>query len=194
MPLIGTGINANQVRTAPSGHVWIAPYGTALPVDPTTAMATVSASYKDLGYTSTDGVTITPNVTTNDFFAWQALAPVKTTLTAVDFEVKFTLEQINQTTVGLYFFGGTYSNPATGVSKLHVTSSPTILAYTLVVDYSDDASQSNRLVVNKVLLSARDALQLQRAGLTQLGMTMKAQDDSGNFFDMYSNDTQLLSS
>lgn len=194
MPLLGSGINANQVHTAPGGHIWVAPYGAALPTDSTTAMATVDSAYKDLGYTSTDGASVTPDVTTQDFFAWQSQAPVKTTITAVSMDAKFTLEQVNQTTVGLYFFGGTWTLPTVGHSKLHVTSSQAITNYTLVIEWSDDASNTNRLVLNKTLLSARDALQLQRAGLTQFGMTWKVLDDSGNFFDVYSNDTQLLQS
>ncbi len=191
MPLIGSGNNAAQVHTAPNGHVSIATYGTTLPTDSTTAL---NAAFKDLGYLTTDGATLTPNITFQDFFAWQVLPPVKTVATALDFEIKAILEQINQTTVGLFFFGGTWSNPAGGVSKLHVTSTPAVTPYSLVIDWTDDAGYLNRLCVNKVLITTRDALQLQRAGLTQVGLTWKAQDDSGNFLDLYSNDPQLLSS
>ena len=58
------GIGAGKV----TGAIWIAPQGTSLPTDASTAL---SASYKLLGFTSDAGVTIGESDDTQDLIAWE---------------------------------------------------------------------------------------------------------------------------
>ena len=56
-------VNGTQVRLAPNGAISVAPYGTTLPTDESMAL---NVAFKDLGYASTEGVTLTPGVSTTD--------------------------------------------------------------------------------------------------------------------------------
>ena len=61
-------ISADEVRVAGTGHVYVAPKGTALP---TTVEAALPADWTDLGYVTTDGVSFTFSRETEDLDAWQ---------------------------------------------------------------------------------------------------------------------------
>lgn len=74
---------------ATTGAVAYAAIGTTLP---TTAGASLSAAWKDTGYVSEDGVTLTPNYNTNDIKDWSKGA-VRTLLNEFTGEVKFAFIQ-----------------------------------------------------------------------------------------------------
>lgn len=62
--------NANNVTTGKprvGGGVWVAPLGTVLPTDATTAL---NAAFKPLGYVSEDGLTNADSIETETIRAW----------------------------------------------------------------------------------------------------------------------------
>lgn len=59
--------NVSVGKPSASGGVWVAPYGTALPTDATTALA---EDFKALGYISEDGLVNTVETDTEDIKAW----------------------------------------------------------------------------------------------------------------------------
>ena len=112
--------NSGEVRIAGNGGLYLAPIGTTLPTDPTTAL---DAAFVDLGYFSEDGVTITPERTIEKFRAWQSRKPVRQSITAEDMTIGGSLIQWNNDTIPVFFGGGTvvdnttywtYTPPASG--------------------------------------------------------------------------------
>ena len=59
--------NVNAGKPASSGAVFVAPLGTALPTDATTAK---NVAFVEVGYISSDGVTNSNAITSNDIKAW----------------------------------------------------------------------------------------------------------------------------
>lgn len=178
-------IDSTQVHLAPDGEVFIAPFGTTLP---TNESSSLNAAFKGLGYCDANGVTITPSLTTNDIEAWQSALPVKTTLKSIALDVKMTLLQINKATTELYFYGNTWS-----AGNLNLPSNPSLAEYSVVVEWTDSEGNKNRFVVDRVVVSAQDALALTRNDAEKVGVTLKALDNSGNFADWFTDDAVLSS-
>lgn len=88
-------MNAAEVTVGSAkvtGAIFVAPQGTTLPTDATTAL---SSDFKLLGYTSDAGVTITESADTEDIRAWEGRAKVYTTTTEYTESVSFTPIQCN---------------------------------------------------------------------------------------------------
>ena len=75
-----------------TGAIWVAPQGTTLPTDATTALA---GTYKLLGFTSDAGVTISENDDSQDIIAWEGRAKVYNVKTEYYETVAFTPIQTN---------------------------------------------------------------------------------------------------
>ena len=82
------GIGAAKV----TGAVWVAPKGTTLPTDATTALA---GTYKLLGFTSDAGVTISESDSSQDLIAWEGRTKVYNFKTEYYETVSFTPIQTN---------------------------------------------------------------------------------------------------
>lgn len=178
---------SGEVRLAPFGHVYVADVGTAYPTDVTTPF---SASWRELGYIDEDGVSITPSVDVADINAWQSLTPVKQSLTGMNLELAFKLIQVNQATTSLFFFGEDWTASA-GNAELIISSNPGIDERALAVEWTDDANNTNRLIIPRGLVTDREELVLSRNDEIQLGVTYRALDSDGVVAVMHSNDANL---
>ena len=76
-----------------TGAIWMAPKGTTLPTDATTALA---GTYTLLGFTSDAGVTIGENDSSQDLIAWEGRTKVYNVKTEYYETVSFTPIQTNQ--------------------------------------------------------------------------------------------------
>lgn len=88
-------MNANEVTVgsaAATGAIWVAPKGTALPTDATTALA---GTYKLLGFTSDAGVQISENASNQSIVAWEGRTEVYNVRTEYAEQVSFTPIQAN---------------------------------------------------------------------------------------------------
>ncbi len=90
--LIGT---PDQTTT---GAILCAPVGTDIPTleDITPSAVTLDPAYKDAGYVSSDGLTLTPDISTNDITDWSG-AIVRRVLETFDGTIAFTLIQTDET-------------------------------------------------------------------------------------------------
>src|SRR4029077_16732930 len=84
------GQNSGSVRIAIKGRVLTAPIGTAAPADVATAW---SAGWSDHGFTTQDGVLITPKIVEYSVKAWQADVPIRTRIVERGREMGFKLIQ-----------------------------------------------------------------------------------------------------
>ena len=76
-----------------TGAIWVAPKGTALPTDASTAL---SGTYKLLGFTSDAGVTISESRSNTAIKAWEGLTEVYNVVSEYTESVSFMPIQINQ--------------------------------------------------------------------------------------------------
>lgn len=176
-----------EVRLAPFGRVLRADVGTAYPA---TVTDPFSASWRDLGFTDEDGVSITPSIDVSDINAWQSLTPVKQTLTGMNVEVAFKLIQVNQATTSMFFLGETWTASG-GNAEMILSSNPGINEEALAIEWTDDASNTNRLIFPRGLVTDREELVLSRNDEIQLGITYRALDSNGVVMVMHSNDPNL---
>lgn len=168
-------LTASNVRTAPSGHVWVADIGTPEPDDIETAL---NAAFAELGYLTPDGVSITPQVDSEDIMVWQSLAPVSSPITGMTFELSMTLAELNRDGLSLFFAGSQWTNDG-GVGRLDIDSNPGTQERILVVEWQDDHQDNYRLVVPRAQMTNRDALALTRGDPINQGITFKALDSDG---------------
>lgn len=183
-------LDSLEVRVAPFGHVYVAPVGTAAPTDVTSPF---DAAWQELGYLDEEGVGITPSTDVSDILAWQSLLPVKTSLTGLDLTLEFNLIQVNQHTSALYFFGETWAVSG-GVATLEMSSNPALDERALAVEWTDDASNTNRLIVGRGLVTDRAQMSLRRSEATAFGITFRALDNNGVMASLLSDNPDLLSS
>lgn len=88
-------MNAAEVgigAAAVTGAIWVAPQGTALPTDASTALA---SAYNLLGFTSDAGVTISESRTNQAIRAWEGRTEVYNAVTEYTESVSFTPIQLN---------------------------------------------------------------------------------------------------
>jgi len=168
-------LSAAAVRTAPSGHIFVAPTGTAEPDDITTPL---DAALLEFGYATPDGVSLTPNVEVEDIMAWQTVAPILSMITGFVFEISFTLMELNQVVTSAFFAGSEWTNSA-GVGRLDISSNPGTQERLLVIEWTDNQGYDYRLVVPRAQMTNREAMNLVRGDSTNSGLTFKALDDDG---------------
>ena len=99
-------LDPSEIVVAGTGSIRVAPVGTAEPAD---IGETPSATWVDLGYTTTDGVEFTFDRTTQEIMAWQSMDPVRVLATAEPKSIAFSLEQISKETWQFALGGGTVS-------------------------------------------------------------------------------------
>lgn len=99
-------LDASQVRVALTGHVF---FGADVTTDPT-GFSTNGAltGFKELGYTTEDGVTFTIGKETEDIMGWQSSDPLRVVVTAEPKSAAFTLRQLNKDNWATTF-GGTFT-------------------------------------------------------------------------------------
>ena len=157
-------VDATQVRVASDGKVLVAPVGTALPTDTTTAW---NVAFLDLGFASEDGISITPSLDTEDIMGWQSAYPLRRVVTGSGLEIAFTCMQANPDTLAL-FFNGTVAS-----GSLPVPVSPSVQERARGIEWSDGATKW-RLVVPRAVLSDKGEMTLARGEATAIELTFTA--------------------
>lgn len=180
---------STEVKLAPNGSVYLGPLGSTAPTD---ATAAVDAAYVAVGYIDEKGVTITPKVTTVEVNAWQSALPVKVGIKTIALDAKFVMIQDTGTSAGAFFFDQSFTYN-TGTAKLVIPASPTLVERAAVIEWIADDGKKNRLSLQRVIITDRDALVLDRNSATAFGVTMAVLTDaSGNVGTFYSENTEYL--
>ncbi|MBC2877441.1 MULTISPECIES: phage tail tube protein [Streptomyces] len=167
------GMNPNEVRVAGTGRVLIAKVGTDAPADTTTDW---SANWRDLGYTTTDGVKFGRKGKTAVVDTWQSLSPARTIFTEHELTLKFSMLQLNRDTLPFFFNGGDTAETAagSGVFKYEIQADPGEDERALGLEFSDGAEIRYRLVVPRGLVTVNDDVDFNRKGAVKLGVTFTA--------------------
>lgn len=180
-------LDSTQLQYAGNGEVYVAPVGTAMPTDLATAL---NVAFIGLGYTTEDGVTLTPSQDVNNIPAWQSLYPVDRRVTSRDLNVNFSLLQVNKESWKLTFGGGTWST-VTGVHKF-VPPAPETIDFRAVVVELIDGTNKTRVLIPKVMVSDPGAIQVRRSDPAAIDITLGlVTTGSGDPFNVLSNDAKF---
>ena len=167
------GMNPSEIRVAGTGRVLAAPLGTSVPSDLTTAWA---AGWKDLGYTTTDGIKFNKKDKIDPVDTWQSVSPARFVYSDRDLTMKFALLQLNEDTLPFFFGGDSVSETATG-SKIYrylVAAEPKKDERMLGVEFADGDSIKYRFVVHRGQVTDTEELSLMRTAAIKLGITFTA--------------------
>ncbi|MFE9120871.1 hypothetical protein [Streptomyces sp. NPDC007172] len=173
--------NASQIRFAPRGKLSV--HFGALPAVslPKAVDEDLTATgFIELGYTSEDGVEITPKIETDELSVWQSSVPVLRYVKSASFQIKSTLQQVNANTTRL-FYGAEWSKTTEKTKsgrdqyRLDLSSNPDLAEISLVVDWSDDVA-SYRAVIGRAMVSDRGSISLTRTKNQGLELTIDALD------------------
>ena len=167
------GNNANEIRVAGTGRILVAPLGTAAPTDTTAAWA---AAWKDLGYTSPDGIKLSKKDKLDPVETWQSVSPARFIYSDRDLTVKFQLLQLNEDTLPFFFGGGDVAEtaPNSGIYKYEIQSDQGEDERALGLEFTDGADVRYRFVVPRGLVTVSDDMDLNRKGAVKLGVTFTA--------------------
>lgn len=174
--MTATAIDATQIRVPGKGYVKIAPKGSTVPTDTSTAW---DAAWLDLGFTDDKGVALSKKDSKTPINAWQALTPVRYIMTGRDLHAMMVLEQWNHVTLALWSGEGPSAVAANGsVSgefKMTLSPSPAIDERMLGVEWTDgDLSVTHRMVFSRGLITDTADIPITRTGAATLGVTYQS--------------------
>jgi hypothetical protein len=164
-----------QVGTANGPGLYLAPAGTPMPADTVTPWAT---PWLILGYLSADGPTVGQNTSHNDITPWQSVVPLRSVITARQITLKFTMWQLNDATLALYFDADVPTPAADGSFDLEVRSDTPQHLYAVGIDAAD-AEQTMRIGFTRASLTDAGDMAIKRGEAVPLEVTLTGLDDAG---------------
>ncbi|MER7485276.1 phage tail protein [Streptomyces sp. NPDC126497] len=180
------GRNASEIRIAGTGRLYVADVDTDLPAFGTGEAETDWAEWKDLGYTTSDGVTFGKKDKLEPIDAWQAVSPVHFVYSDRELTLKFSLLQFNEDTLPFFMGGGTVK-PVAGSTDVftydladYAQADPRALALEfndIKADGSADGvntAVTYRIYIPRGQVTASDDIKLGRKAAAQLGITFTA--------------------
>ncbi len=179
--------NANEILIAGGGKVSVAPVGTAAPADTAVALA---AAYKDVGYTTEDGAQFSDQPTTEEIRAWQSYYAVRRMTTAREGSIGFTMQQMDKTTMALYFGGGAFTQVTAGNFKYEPPlAGDAVYERACIIEFRDGASRIWRIVTPKTQLREATEITFNKGQNAQLAVTLSIMgSDTGAAWYALTND------
>lgn len=174
----GTAVDKNAVVVGTNNGpgLWLAPVGTALPTDHTTAL---DPAFVAVGFISDDGVTISTDTSQTDLFAWQSVNPIRSVITERTVSFEFTCVETTPDTLALYFDTAIPAgDPASGFS-VTIPNTPAQNQYSAVIDVLD-GQQALRFVFEATTLSDSGDIEITRSGLVGYPVTLKVLASDSN--------------
>ncbi|MBB5940081.1 phage tail tube protein [Streptomyces zagrosensis] len=167
------GTNASEIRVAGTGRILVAPVGTVAPADTSAAWA---AGWKDLGFTSQDGIKLSKKDKLDPVETWQSVSPARFIYSDRDLTVKFQLLQLNEDTLPFFMGGDTLAETATssGIYKYELAADPKFNEKALGIEFSDGKDITYRFVISRGQVTETEELSLTRTASIKLGVTFTA--------------------
>lgn len=191
MTAAATTPNYGQVRAGISGYVKMAPLGSAVPTDVTTAW---NAAWIDLGSVDDKGITDSNKLSFNAVAAWQSPTPVRQLLKTQQPSMKFNALQMNWATMQAWT-GGALSSLTGGVYKISMP--PTVLAteWMLGIEFHDGTLVYRKWFNRGMFTDAAD-ITIEKGTAIMPGLTFSAMpiDTVTDLSTFLTNDTNFASS
>jgi len=168
-----TGPNSQEIRVAGRGRVLTASLGIA---EPTTVEGEWPTGWKDLGYTTTDGVKLAHKDKIDPIDTWQSISAARLVHSDRDVTFKFQLLQINEDTLPFFHGGGEVKSDGaiSGIYTYAMASNPRLEERMLGVEFTDGSDVVYRLVVARGQVTETTELSLVRNAPVKLGVTFTA--------------------
>ena len=178
--------NVSVGKGAAGAYAWIAPYGTALPTDNTT---TIASTYKVLGFIDENGVTFSDSSSSTDFndMSGDAIAVASGAIVKTAY---FTPVELKKTTLQL-IYGTEQVEDADGVIE-YTDAGPDQTLWTLVFDFVLGDARKWRVVVPQCRLKELADLTINYQTLVGRQTTMAVLYDStiGGYYKGYLDSTE----
>jgi hypothetical protein len=181
--------DSDNIKIAANGSLWVAPVGSTLPVDATTAL---NVAFVDVGYLTEDGITITPSQDMTVIRSWQSYVPTRRVTNTRDLTVAGVMQEFKRSNLVLAMGGGS-TGMASGIVT-YTPPSPGGAPYerAVVVEWQDGTAQF-RLVVPRMLVSELGAITLRRSEEAKLPFTLGIIDEDGDGgFLLYGEDAEFV--
>ncbi|MFJ8000030.1 phage tail protein [Streptomyces sp. NPDC096310] len=166
--------DSSQIRIAGTGRLFVAAAGASAPANFATDWD--PQVWKDLGYTSTDGVTFAKKDKLDPVETWQSVSPARFIYADRDLTLKFSMLQFNEATLP-FFMGGDAVEPAAGtegVFSYAITDGPQFDERALGLEFTDGTDVTYRFVIPRGQVTASDDIKLARKAAALLGVTFTA--------------------
>jgi len=180
-------IDSTEIRVGISGSVYVAPTGSTVPVDATTAL---DAAFVDLGAINEDGIALSPSRSIEKIRAWQSAKAVRTVVTEDELSIAFSLMQWNDTTIDLVFGGGTFSVVNTDETQYVPPAAGTIDERIFLFEWVDGAV-NNRLLVPRGMVSEIGEIQVTKSSAIELAVTVEVLGSTPDDFLYFTDDTNV---
>ena len=164
--------NVSVGKGAAGAYAWIAPYGTALPTDNTT---TIASTYKVLGFIDENGVTFADSTSPTDYNDMSGNA-IATTPGAVTKTAAFVPVELKKSTLDI-IYGAANVEDAEGVIE-YTDKGPDQTLWTIVFDFVLGADRKWRVVVPQCRLKEMADLTINYQTLVGRQNTMAVLYDS----------------
>lgn len=176
-------IDTSEIRVGASGTVYVAPTGSTLPTDESTAL---DAAFIELGAINEDGVTLSPSRSIEKIRAWQSAKAVRTVITEDELALSFSLMQFNEITLPLALGGGSIADN-TGSYTYTPPAAGTVDERAFVIEWVD-GNITNRMVVPRGMVTEVSDIELTKGAAIELGLTVEVLGSSPDDFTLYTDD------
>jgi hypothetical protein len=164
-----------QVGTPNGPGIYLAPVGTAGPVDTVTPWP---SGWNILGYLSDAGPTVGQTTSNQDITPWQSYAPIRSVITSRQITLQFVMWQLNTQTLALYFDADVPVPAVDGSFSMPVITSKSGHMYAVGIDAAD-GTRVMRMIIGKARLSAAGNMAITRGAAVPLDVTLTALDQAG---------------
>lgn len=165
--------NEDAVRVGVTGTVFVAPKGTTLPTDVTTAL---NAAFKSVGFISEDALTESLAITTERLRAWQRPVGIRTLTTEVEWTFQFGMLETSPLVLDLYY-GGATTTIAGGNATTDILAWPESTQRTMVVEI-EDGDVITRYAIPVVEIGERQEINHKNSEGTIWGVTVNVMGSS----------------
>lgn len=163
-------IDSDELVVAADAALYVAPVGSTGPTDIATAL---DAAFVHLGYSSEDGIEMTPATDIAEVRAQQAMYPIRRIVTGRSLDLGLTLLQWNAETLKLAFGGGTVTTTAGPPAYYTYTPpAPEDIDFRALVLEWEDGTKNYRLHVPKALVTDTSAITLARTDAAGIPLTL----------------------
>lgn len=177
------GQSTGEIRIAGVGRILVAPANTPGPADFTKTWDTTL--WRDLGFTTADGVKVVKKDKMDPVETWQSVSPVRLVHSQRDLSLKFSLMQVNADTLPFFFGGGALdANLNYAVSGL-----PQVTERALGVEFTDGPNVTHRIVVPRGAVTETEDAAITRTAPIKLGVTFVALLSANNQIASWSMNT-----
>lgn len=167
--------DADQIRVAGNGSIYVAELGTTAPAD---ILAAVGAGWIELGYANEDGVAFTDGKTIESINAWQSFYALRRIMTAKEGTLVFNLLQWNGATVRLAFGGGAVTEDQAGAYRYTPPAPGVVDERAMLIEWVD-GDYTYRLIVPRGMVTDDVETNLVKSDASELPITFGVNGQEG---------------